>query len=74
MMLTAVAGQAARMGYGRVEWCVLDWNENAIRFYKEMGADVMPMWRICRLSGANLEAYGDAGEAAANGEQTSQKD
>lgn len=62
------------MGYGRVEWCVLDWNENAIRFYKEMGADVMPMWRICRLSGANLEAYGDAGEAAANGEHASQKD
>lgn len=67
MMLAAVAGEAARMGYGRVEWCVLDWNENAIRFYKEMGAEVLPMWRICRLSGGNLEAYGGEKEAAAKG-------
>ncbi|XP_072954356.1 GCN5-related N-acetyltransferase 8-like [Typha angustifolia] len=57
MMLSAVAAQAARMGMGRVEWCVLDWNQNAINFYEGMGAEVMPQWRICRLAGAALEAY-----------------
>ncbi|RWW06832.1 hypothetical protein GW17_00029813 [Ensete ventricosum] len=43
MLLAAVAGQAAQMGMGRVEWCVLDWNVNAIKFYEDMGAEVMPI-------------------------------
>ncbi|KAG6529518.1 hypothetical protein ZIOFF_011723 [Zingiber officinale] len=56
-MLAAVARQAALLGMGRVEWCVLDWNVNAIKFYEEMGAEVLPMWRICRLAGPALQAY-----------------
>ncbi|KAL5201734.1 hypothetical protein ABZP36_036088 [Zizania latifolia] len=35
---------------GCVEWCVLNWNENAIDFYEGMGAEVLPQWRICRLA------------------------
>ncbi|WOL09868.1 hypothetical protein Cni_G18621 [Canna indica] len=57
MLLSAVAGQAARMGMGRVEWCVLDWNMNAIKFYEEMGAEVLPAPRIGRLSGPAMQAY-----------------
>nr|GLL29957.1 probable acetyltransferase NATA1-like [Ipomoea trifida]GMD03989.1 probable acetyltransferase NATA1-like [Ipomoea batatas] len=56
MLLSAVAGQAAKMGYGRVEWVVLDWNVNAIKFYEQMGAEVHQEWRICRLSGARYYA------------------
>ena len=44
-------------GYGRFEWSVLDWNENAIRFYEKMGATVMPEWRICRVAGEALQAF-----------------
>jgi hypothetical protein len=40
--------------YGRFEWCVLDWNENAIGFYRKMGASVMPDWRLCRATGDAL--------------------
>ncbi|GAB2276779.1 hypothetical protein Dimus_011494 [Dionaea muscipula] len=57
MLLEAVATQAVRLGYGRVEWCVLDWNVNAIRFYETMGAQVLQEWRMCRLTGDALEAY-----------------
>ncbi|WCJ19299.1 Acyl-CoA N-acyltransferases (NAT) superfamily protein [Euphorbia peplus] len=57
MLLSAVAGQAVKMGYGRVEWVVLDWNVNAIKFYEDMGAKILPEWRICRLTGESLEAY-----------------
>ncbi|XP_058204615.1 GCN5-related N-acetyltransferase 8-like [Rhododendron vialii] len=57
MLLSAVAALAAKIGYGRVEWVVLDWNVNAIRFYEEMGAQVLQEWRICRLTGENLQAY-----------------
>ncbi|CAI8602074.1 unnamed protein product [Vicia faba] len=58
MLLTAVAKQAVKMGYGRVEWVVLDWNANAIKFYEDMGAKILQEWRLCRLTGENLEAYG----------------
>ncbi|PSS33400.1 Acetyltransferase NATA1-like [Actinidia chinensis var. chinensis] len=57
MLLSAVAAQAAKMGYGRVEWVVLDWNVNAIKFYEEMGAQILQEWRICRLTGEALQAY-----------------
>ena len=35
---------------GRVEWCVLDWNEPAIKFYKKLGAVSMDGWSIFRVS------------------------
>ena len=57
-LLTRLAEIAVARDYGRFEWSVLDWNENAIRFYEKMGATVMPDWRICRLSGDALSAYG----------------
>ncbi|KAL6126449.1 hypothetical protein ACLB2K_074498 [Fragaria x ananassa] len=60
ILLSAVAKQAVKMGYGRVEWVVLDWNVNAIKFYEEMGAKIMQEWRICRLTGDALQAYQDA--------------
>ncbi len=56
-MLTRLAGTAAERGCGRFEWSVLDWNENAIRFYERMGATVMPDWRICRITGDALQAF-----------------
>lgn len=34
---------------GRMEWAVLDWNEPAIRFYKNLGARVMSEWHVFRL-------------------------
>ena len=57
-LLAHLAGLAAERGCGRFEWSVLDWNENAIRFYERMGAVVMPDWRICRIAGDTLAAYG----------------
>ena len=49
---------AAERGCGRFEWSVLDWNERAIRFYEGMGATLLPDWRICRISGERLAAFG----------------
>ena len=56
-LLTRLAEIACERGYGRFDWSVLDWNEDAIRFYEKLGAIVMPEWRICRLSGDALAAY-----------------
>jgi len=56
-LLTRLGRIAVERDYGRFEWSVLDWNENAIRFYERMGATVMPEWRICRVSGEALERF-----------------
>jgi GNAT superfamily N-acetyltransferase len=57
-LLERLGRLAVERGCGRFEWSVLDWNEHAIRFYKAMGAAVMPDWRICRVAGPALEAFG----------------
>ena len=57
-LVTNLAQIAVGRGYGRFEWSVLDWNEPAIAFYKSIGAEVLPDWRICRLTGSNLDNLG----------------
>ncbi|MBL8328704.1 MAG: GNAT family N-acetyltransferase [Rubrivivax sp.] len=57
-LLQHLGALAVQRGCGRFEWSVLDWNENAIRFYERMGATVMPDWRICRVTGDALAAFG----------------
>jgi GNAT superfamily N-acetyltransferase len=56
-LLRHLGALAVERGCGRFEWSVLDWNENAIRFYQQMGATVMPDWRICRVTGTALQAF-----------------
>ncbi|MCW5659771.1 MAG: GNAT family N-acetyltransferase [Burkholderiaceae bacterium] len=56
-LLEHLGALAVERGYGRFEWSVLDWNEHAIRFYKGMGATVMPDWRICRVTGEALQRF-----------------
>jgi GNAT superfamily N-acetyltransferase len=58
-LLSSVAEIAKARGAGRLEWSVLDWNQSAIAFYEKMGADVLPDWRICRVSGTNIADLAD---------------
>ncbi len=57
-LLRHLGALAVASGCGRFEWSVLDWNANAIAFYEKMGAQVLPEWRICRVTGAALDAFG----------------
>jgi len=56
-LLKQLGALAVARDYGRFEWCVLDWNTNAIAFYEKMGAALLPDWRLCRLSGDALQAF-----------------
>jgi GNAT superfamily N-acetyltransferase len=56
-LLTGLARIANERDYGRVEWSVLDWNESAQQFYRDLGASILPDWRICRLTGEALARY-----------------
>ncbi|BBC23299.1 GNAT family N-acetyltransferase [Pseudanabaena sp. ABRG5-3] len=53
-LITNLAQIAVSRGYGRFEWSVLDWNEPAIAFYTRIGAEILPDWRICRVTGTAL--------------------
>ncbi len=55
-LLRHLGALAVARGCGRFEWSVLDWNQRAIDFYEAMGATVMPDWRICRVTGPQLQA------------------
>ncbi len=59
-MLAALAGVALERGCGRFEWSVLDWNVNAINFYQGVGAELLPDWRICRMTGDSLAKLAEA--------------
>jgi len=58
-LLKRLAQIAVERDCGRFEWSVLDWNEPAIRFYKAMGAEILPDWRICRVTGDTLTALAE---------------
>lgn len=46
---------------GRLEWTVLDWNQPAIAFYQQLGAEILPDWRICRVTGEALTRLSQGG-------------
>lgn len=54
--LTYLASLAVERGYGRLEWAVLDWNEPALGFYRNLGAVPMDDWTVFRLAGDALAA------------------
>jgi GNAT superfamily N-acetyltransferase len=49
-LLRAIARIALERGCGRFEWSVLDWNENALRFYRRLGAKPQSEWTVQRLT------------------------
>ena len=48
-MLERLRQEAIARGCGRFEWSVLDWNEGAIAFYRQLGAEIMAPWRLVRM-------------------------
>jgi len=58
-LLAHLARIAVERGYGRMEWMVLDWNENAIRFYRSLGASMVEGWELCRVTGDGLRSLAE---------------
>lgn len=54
-LLRELARIAVERDCGRVEWAVLNWNELAIDFYKQVGAKPQDEWTTFRLTGAPLQ-------------------
>ena len=54
-------GLAKARGYPRMSWSVLDWNEPAIRFYKNLGAQKAEGWSTYWISVEALDRLGPPG-------------
>ncbi|MGE0582649.1 MAG: N-acetyltransferase family protein [Steroidobacteraceae bacterium] len=57
-LLVELARRAAARGCGRMEWSVLDWNTDAQRFYRSLGARPMDGWTVWRLDRDAIAALG----------------
>jgi GNAT superfamily N-acetyltransferase len=53
-LLKRIAQIAKERDCGRMEWSVLDWNTPSIEFYKRIGAQVLPDWKICRMTAPEI--------------------
>ena len=53
-LLERLAQIAVERDCGRLEWAVLDWNEDAIKFYESLGAKPNSEWTVYRLAGEPL--------------------
>lgn len=52
-----VIKQGEKDGVRRIEWAVLDWNQNAIDFYEKTGAKVLSDWRLVQMDEQGIEAF-----------------
>lgn len=57
-LLAHLARLAVERDCGRLEWAVLNWNQEAIRFYERLGARPNSEWTVYRLADEALSALG----------------
>jgi GNAT superfamily N-acetyltransferase len=53
-LLAKVASIAVDAGCGRIQWSVLDWNQQAIDVYLSLGGKFLDEWRQVRVTGEAL--------------------
>ncbi|MEX0288790.1 MAG: N-acetyltransferase family protein [Flavobacteriaceae bacterium] len=56
-LLNEVVKYGKDLGVKRISWEVLDWNEPAILFYENKGANVMRDWDVVQLNEKAIENY-----------------
>ena len=56
-LYTAVLKYAYDNDYNRVAWEVIDWNTNAVNFYKSTGATYLSDWSVVQMNKENLAKF-----------------
>ena len=54
-LLRHLARRCVAEGLARLEWWVLDWNEQALKVYRSIGAIPMNEWTVQRVTGEALQ-------------------
>lgn len=57
LLYNNVVAYAKEQGVKRVEWVVLDWNQNAIEFYEKSGATILKDWYLVQLEEEQLKNF-----------------
>lgn len=52
-----VIEQGRQENVKRIEWAVLDWNQNAIAFYEKSGAKVLSDWRVVQMHEEQMNLF-----------------
>lgn len=56
-LYTEVIQIAKQEGVRRVEWVVLDWNQNAIDFYEKSGATILKDWYTVQMDKQGIDNF-----------------
>ncbi|MBQ0734906.1 GNAT family N-acetyltransferase [Aquimarina celericrescens] len=56
-LYSEVMKYAKAKGVRRVEWVVLDWNQNAIDFYEKSGATLLKDWYLVQMSQEGVRKF-----------------
>ena len=56
-LYTKVIEHAHEQGLKRVEWVVLDWNQNAISFYERSGATILKGWYTVQMDEEGMTKF-----------------
>ena len=56
-LYSEIIKQGKKDNVRRIEWNVLDWNTNAINFYKKSGAKVLEDWYVVQMDEAGIDLF-----------------
>jgi RimJ/RimL family protein N-acetyltransferase len=56
-LLDEVVKHGHQLGVKRINWEVLDWNENAIALYEKKGANILRDWDVVHLNETGIKNY-----------------
>lgn len=56
-LYTEIMKQGKKDGVRRIEWNVLDWNQNAIDFYEKSGARILEDWRVVQMTEEGIDDF-----------------
>ncbi|MEW5674722.1 GNAT family N-acetyltransferase [Flavobacterium enshiense] len=56
-LYTEIMKQGKADSVRRIEWNVLDWNQNAIDFYEKSGAKILDDWRVVQMTEEGLITF-----------------
>ena len=57
VLLDEVVKYGKKKEVKRISWEVLDWNEPAIKFYEQKGANVMRDWNVVQMNESAIDNY-----------------